>query len=1069
MLGRKSAWTLAVLAASLAALLVAGPASAKRFQPLNQYFVTRVSAEDLARAGYDMHEAVVKGRKGFAIVATSKQANVLKQKGARVRAIGGVARRSRTAARASQFVNPTHGYDVFRPWSLTPAPCPDTCARDNVPLKVLYRRIAQANPDVVEKHVIGRSVNGQRLIAYRVTDNVRHTKRGKRPTVLYNSTQHAREWIATEVEYRLFKYVVANKNQGGKDGLKNLLKKTEMWFVPIVNPDGYNYTFQSKATRLWRKNLRDVNGDGQITNLDGVDTNRNFPEKWNYDLEGASDDSSTETYHGAGPASEPEVRAMRRLERRIQPKFQIDYHSFAQLILYPEGWQVETLNTDWPITTALAGDDDNPAVEGFDPDVSAELYTTNGDITDDSLKRFGIEAFTVELSGGTGDGVGGTVDGPDSFAPGGFVFQDDDAAIQAEFEKNVQFALDLARSAGDPDDPVSHLGNKAPALVPTTFSKSFGDPQVVEVNAKRSLGKVEAVYQINGGRKHDLDTREFKGGEKYGEPGVYYHHLRATIRGAHPGDQVKVWFESKNKKSDSFTYTLVSDTGNGVLLMVAEDYTGNSGLFSGTPHPGPEYQGDYEAALNTAGVAHDVYDVDAQGREAPSALGVLSHYKAVIWETGNDLYVRTPGQPGGTGTALLFDQEVMAVRDYLNEGGKALVAGQTALQGAWDQFLYNPLGPTPPNPVCPANQTTTGGNDDDPEGQTFNCVIVSNDFQQYWLGAWLPILAADDIDPAAALPFQEAGGQYGDLAFTLNGDPPESKQNQVNVYSFLTTSSILHPDTYPQFASEQAVKLDRPPAFDPPEGTGYAYSQRADGGYKRLTRTIDLSSVTAAQAPALQFQASWDTEPDFDYVFVEAHTVGQEDWTTLPDTNGNTSQDTGAGCPDDDPFWLQLHPFLTHYITRSGTTGAFECAPTGTSGAWNAATGNSAGWQDWNVDLSAYAGKQVEVSITYQQDPAVSGLGVFVDDTKVVTSGGTLDAEGFETAGDLGPWTPTGPPEGSPGNANNWIQTGSVGFVDGPGVATGDTLYWGYGLEGVTGADSRAQLMRDALGYLGAG
>ena len=46
---------------------------------------------------------------------------------------------------------------------------------------------------------------------------------------------------------------------------------------------------------------------------------------------------------------------------------------------------------------------------------------------------------------------------------------------------------------------------------------------------------------------------------------------------------------------------------------------------------------------------------------------------------------------------------------------------------------------------------------------------------------------------------------------------------------------------------------------------------------------------------------SYDTEPDFDYVFVEAHTVGQDDWTTLPDANGNTSQDTGVGCPDDDP------------------------------------------------------------------------------------------------------------------------------------------------------------------------
>ena len=121
---------------------------------------------------------------------------------------------------------------------------------------------------------------------------------------------------------------------------------------------------------------------------------------------------------------------------------------------------------------ALAGDDDHPAVAGFDPDVSAELYTTNGDVTGDAYNNWGTQAFTVELDGGTGDGVGGTVDGPDSLPPGGFVFQDDETAVQAEFEKNLDFALDLVKSAAEPDEPRSHLGNTAPDLVPTAFSIS---------------------------------------------------------------------------------------------------------------------------------------------------------------------------------------------------------------------------------------------------------------------------------------------------------------------------------------------------------------------------------------------------------------------------------------------------------------------------------------------------------------------------------------------------------------------------------------------------------------------
>jgi hypothetical protein len=66
------------------------------------------------------------------------------------------------------------------------------------------------------------------------------------------------------------------------------------------------------------------------------------------------------------------------------------------------------------------------------------------------------------------------------------------------------------------------------------------------------------------------------------------------------------------------------------------------------------------------------------------------------------------------------------------------------------------------------------------------------------------------------------------------------------------------------------------------------------------------------------------------------------------------------------------------------------------------------------------------------------------------------------------PRDPADPTQDSPGNADDWIQSASVGYVDGPGVATKDTLYWGFGLEGVDGAGHRATLLKDALTYLGA-
>ena len=96
---------------------------------------------------------------------------------------------------------------------------------------------------------------------------------------------------------------------GTDHAVTDLVKKTEMWFVPVANPDGYDWTFEP-GQRLWRKNLADNNGDGLITPGDGVDPNRNYPTKWGYDNEGSSPEPASETYRGPAPSSEPETRAL---------------------------------------------------------------------------------------------------------------------------------------------------------------------------------------------------------------------------------------------------------------------------------------------------------------------------------------------------------------------------------------------------------------------------------------------------------------------------------------------------------------------------------------------------------------------------------------------------------------------------------------------------------------------------------------------------------------------------------------------------------------------------------------
>ena len=199
---------------------------------------------------------------------------------------------------------------------------------------------------------------------------------------------------------RLLHYFIDRWRANDKE-TKRLLKDTELWFVISANPDGYQYTFDHE--RLWRKNLRDNDGDGQITVSDGVDPNRNFAEHWGYDNEGSSPDPADETYRGPSQASEPETVAMQGLINRIQPRFQSNLHSFGQWLLYPQGWQVGTLDADYPLYVATGGTDgEHSAIPGFNPGQSADtLYVTNGETTDYADTNAGTVAFTPELGEGT--------------------------------------------------------------------------------------------------------------------------------------------------------------------------------------------------------------------------------------------------------------------------------------------------------------------------------------------------------------------------------------------------------------------------------------------------------------------------------------------------------------------------------------------------------------------------------------------------------------------------------------------------------------------------------------------
>lgn len=867
------------------------------------------------------------------------------------------------------------GDGVFRPYS----------GKGGLQEEIL--RTAQENPGLTKVVSIGKTVQGKDILALKVTKNAKKSKDGDKPAVLYMSNQHAREWITPEMTRRLMHQTI---DSYGKDPrITKLVDSTEMWFLLSANPDGYDYTFTSDSARLWRKNLRDNNGDGKITAGDGVDPNRNFAYRWGYDNEGSSPNPSSETYRGPKASSEPETVALDKFEKRIGFKYAINYHSAAELLLYGVGWQVATPTPDDIAYKALAGTPENSAVPGYYPQVSSELYTTNGEADSQAANANGVMMFTPEMS--TCQTVS-AIDPNDRWKPEDcasvFNFPDDEKLIQAEFAKNVPFALSVAESVEHPDQPKSSVGLSAADFTLDPFTTSYvarGEDQTVAVTARKALKDKELNFKINGGRTHDEDLKAWKGGDVYGgDDNNYFDEYRAKVDGAKPGDKVEVWFTGRDRggkqvSSEHFTYT-VAERPRADVLVIAEE---------GAP---AQHTQEYVDALRANGKSAAVWDVAVQG--APHHLGVLSHFRTAVHYTG----AKSPGGP-----------TQLAVRDFLNEGGKLIEAGELA-----------------------------GGN-----AQVGRA--VTDDFSQYYLGAYGRATVSGPTGFTGAGTLSGATGGLGNAT----GNPLDRPG------SYTVTSDTLPAAQFPQFKSAQAGQyagIVNP--YAPYAGTGMASATHADDDWKRLTRTIDLTGVTAADKPQLKTALNWNTEEGYDHAVLESHTVGGDDWTTLPEASGLTSTAVPAEC--EAGFFVNDHPFLRRYLTLDSA----GCAPQGTSGAWNSFTGTSNGWKQVSFDLSAYAGKSVEVSLSYITDPGSGGRGVFADDARVSIGGTDQTAEGFETS--LGSWTAQGAPAGSPDVAGDWSRTGEL-FKSYASVTTRNTVLLGFGLEHVPAAADRAVLVGKAL------
>ncbi len=178
-----------------------------------------------------------------------------------------------------------------------------------------------------------KTFEGRPIFWTRISNSPNEDQFGKRQ-ILYTSLHHAREPMSVTALIYYMWYLL--ENYESNEEIRALVDNSELYFVPVVNPDGvlYNESQSPNGGGLWRKNRRD-NGDGTF----GVDLNRNYAENWAFDDAGSSGNPVSAVYRGAEPFSEPETRAIKHLCENHNFVFAMNYHSFGNLLVFPYGYE----------------------------------------------------------------------------------------------------------------------------------------------------------------------------------------------------------------------------------------------------------------------------------------------------------------------------------------------------------------------------------------------------------------------------------------------------------------------------------------------------------------------------------------------------------------------------------------------------------------------------------------------------------------------------------------------------------------------------------------------------------
>jgi carboxypeptidase T len=238
-------------------------------------------------------------------------------------------------------------------------------------------------------------IGGNGIKWVKISDNP-NSSEGE-PQILYTAIHHAREPAGLSQLIFYMWYLLENYDSDPE--VKSIVDTTELYFVPVINPDGYLYNEKTDPNGggFWRKNR--FNGHG-------VDLNRNYdyyingdPNNGIWGGEGASSDPNDQTYHGTAPFSEIEAQAMKWFVENHEFIMAFNNHTSGDLLLYPYGYTNNVPTVENDLFQGIS--EELVSQNGFNNILSSELYAAAGDSDDfmygTVLTHDKIYSFTPEI------------------------------------------------------------------------------------------------------------------------------------------------------------------------------------------------------------------------------------------------------------------------------------------------------------------------------------------------------------------------------------------------------------------------------------------------------------------------------------------------------------------------------------------------------------------------------------------------------------------------------------------------------------------------------------------------